>query len=131
MLDTAENKLFLLIMLGIAIFFVLIGLLSAILEKRRVEATLPEAIITKEGLFFKNILYTWNAKAISYLESVSLHPDSPASLLFILRQLSGGNLSMAHYHKFMLPVPIPPGEEEQALKIISYFKLQKQLEDAE
>ena len=121
--DPDENGGFLLIMLGVAVFFVIIGFISVGAEKRRARASAPEAIIAQEGLFFKNILYTWNNHAISYLESVTMHPAEPSTLLFVLRQLSSRRGHMAHYHQYFLPVPIPPDQESSAGDIIRYFNL--------
>ena len=53
-------------MLGVAVFFVIIGFISVGSEKRRAKASAPEAIIAQDGLFFKNTLTTWNNHAISY-----------------------------------------------------------------
>lgn len=121
--DPEENALFLLFMLGIAIFFVIIGFISTSAEKKRVNASLPEAIIAQEGLFYKNILYTWNTPAISFLESVTLHPVVPGTILFVLRQLSGGRAHISHYHRFYLAIPVPSGEEQSAASIIQYFNM--------
>jgi len=122
-IDPDENALFLLIMLGIAIFFVFVGFLSTIAEKKRIKAYTPEAIIAREGLFYKGILYAWNNKAIAYLESVSLHPTQPNYLLFCLRQLGGGGVRVAHYHRTRLSIPIPPGQDPLADSITSYFNM--------
>ena len=122
--DTEENGLFLLIMLGVAVFFIIIGFVSSAASKKRIKTSLPEAIIAQEGLFFKNILYTWKSKGISYLESVTMDPVAPSTILFVLRQLSGGAaVGIPHYHQFFLPIPIPPGQEPTAYSIIQYFNL--------
>ena len=73
-IDTEENGVFLLIMLGIAVFFIIIGFISTRTEKKRAFSSPPEVVIAKDGLFFKNTLYTWQARPFSYLESVSIHP---------------------------------------------------------
>ena len=118
--DTDENKGFFLLMLCIAVFFVIIGFVSSAMEKKRIRDSLPIALIAKEGVFYKNILYTWNTPAISYLESVTFHPVQPSTLLFVLRQLSG---RIAHYHRFNISIPIPPGEEYSVNNIVSFFNL--------
>jgi DNA-binding transcriptional regulator of glucitol operon len=120
--DPEENGVFLLIMLGIGVFFILIGFLSVRAEKKRISESLPEAIIAQEGLFYKNTLYTWNSKNIAYLESVSFHPQEPSTLLFALRQLSGGR-GTVRYHPFSISIPIPPGQEQTAINIIRYFNM--------
>jgi len=122
-IDTEENGLFLLIMVGMAIIFIIIGFISSGAEKRRINSALPEVIIAQDGLLFKNILYTWNSRAVSYLESVTMHPVEPNTILFILRQFSGGVLKIVHYHQFFIPIPIPPGQEQTAFSIIQYFNL--------
>lgn len=122
-LNMDDNGIFLLIMLGVAIFFVLIGFIAAGVEKRRVHNSLPEAVISQEGIFFKDTLYTWNAKAISRLESVSMHPAEPDTLLFVTRQLKGGGLNPVHYPPVPLSIPIPPGQEQSAESIIRFFNL--------
>jgi len=130
-IDTEENVLILLIMLGIAVFFIIIGFISSGAEKRRINSSLPEAIIAQEGLFFKNILYTWNSRAISYLESVTMHPTQPTTILFVLRQLSGGGLSMTRYRQFFIEIPIPLGQEQTAFSIIQYFNIPMTQENVE
>ena len=121
--DPEDNGAFLAIMLGIGVFFILIGFLSAGIEKKRAETSLPEAIIAQEGLFFKNTLYTWNSPKIAYLENVGFDPLDPATLLFALRQLSGGGGTPVHYSPLVLSIPIPPGQEQTAVNIIRYFNL--------
>lgn len=121
--NTRKNGLFLMIMLGIGIFFIIIGFISSVVERKRLVSALPEAIIARDGLFYKNILYTWNSHNVSYLESVTMHPATPNAILFVLRQLSGGTVSITHYHRFFISIPVPPGQEQTAYNIIQYFKL--------
>jgi len=121
--NTDDNGVFLFIMLGAAVFFVIIGFLAASVEKKRAANSLPEVIIAQDGLFYKNILHTWNAKAISRLESVSMHPAEPNTLLFVTRQLKGGGLNRVHYPPVPLSIPIPPGQEQSALSVINYFNM--------
>jgi hypothetical protein len=118
-----EDGIFMMIMSGIAVFFVVIGFISAAAEKKRVRNSIPEVIIARQGIFFKNTLYTWNNKAISYLESVSMHPAEPSTLLFVLRQLSGARGHAFHFHQYQIPVPIPSGQQQSADELIRYFDL--------
>ena len=122
-LNTDDNGVFLFIMLGAAVFFVIIGFIAASVEKKRAANSLPEAIIAQEGLFFKNTLHTWNAKAISHLESVSMHPTEPNTLLIVTRQLSGGGINRVHYPPVPLAIPIPPGQEQSAFSVINFFNM--------
>jgi hypothetical protein len=122
-IDTEENGLFLLIMLGVGAFIIIIGLIASAAESKRLISAQPEAIIACEGLFYKNILYTWNSRAVSYLESVSKHPTEPNEILFVLRQLRSGNVSITHFHRHFISIPVPPGQEQSADDIIQYFKL--------
>ncbi len=122
-IDIEENLLFLLIMAGIAAFFVLIGFISSAAEKRRIANSLPEAVIAKEGLYYKNTLYTWNDKNYSYLESVTYRPSVSDSLLFGLRQLTGNRLKIIHYHPFFIQIPVPNGQEQAAYNIVTYFNM--------
>lgn len=121
--DPRDNGVFMLIMAGLCGFFIMIGFLSAAAAKKRIRGSLPEAVIAKDGLYYQNILYTWNNPTVSYLESVVLHPTQPGTLLFVLRQLSGGRSRIAHYHKHDIPIPIPRGCEVQAEGIVRYFNL--------
>lgn len=121
--DPDDNGMLFLIMLGIGLFFVLIGFISAAREKRRAATMLPEAIIAREGILYKDILYTWNSPKIAFLVSVSLDPAAGDAIVFVLRQLSGGR-GMIRYHKIFVAIPVPPGEEARAAWIINYFDLQ-------
>lgn len=121
--DTDDNGMFFLLMLGLAVFFVIIGFISVSAQKRRIKASVPEVVIANEGLFYKNILYTWNNRAFSYLESVTMHPSEPSTILFVLRQLSGGRGNAAHFHQNFIPIPIPLGQEPSANYLIQYFNL--------
>lgn len=121
--DAEENLLFLLIMSGIAVFFVIIGFISSVTEKRRITSSLPEAVIAKEGLYFKNTLYTWNDKKYSYLESVTYHPAVSDSLLFGLRRLSGNKMRIARYYPLFIQIPVPNGQEQDAYNIVTYFNI--------
>jgi hypothetical protein len=119
-----QNGLFLLMMLGLAVFFVIVGFLASRADRRRLDQALPEAVIAPEGVFYNNILHTWNVRMTSYLESVSMHPDEPDTLLFVIRQLAGGgSYYIPHFRPGRLSIPIPPGQEQAAYHIISYFNL--------
>jgi ABC-type Fe3+-siderophore transport system permease subunit len=118
--DTDDNAPFLLIMLGIAVFFVIIGFISAASEKKRIATSQPEVLIAREGVFYKNLLYTWNQPAITYLECVTLHPNNPGLLIFMIRQLGG---RVAHYHRHSMVIPVPPGQDQVALQIVNYFNM--------
>ena len=122
-LNTDDNGVFLFIMLCVAVFFVIIGFIAASVEKKRAANSLPEAIIAQEGLFFKNTLHTWNARAFSRLESVSMHPTEPNTLLIVTRQLSGGGINRVHYPPVPLAIPIPPGQEQSAFSVINFFNM--------
>lgn len=121
--DTDDNGMFFIIMAFISVFFIFIGFISVYAQRKRIKESIPEAIITKEGLFYKNTLYTWNNRAISFLESVSLNPLDSTMLLFVIRQLSGGRGHAMHYHPHYINIPIPNGEEGSATALISYFNL--------
>ena len=116
--DTHDHGLFLILMLGIALFFVFVGFASSRAAKRRIENSLPEAVISREGLFFKNILYTWNARKVAYLESVGISPEQPTALVFGIRQLSRGWSNSVRYQLLEVSVPIPPGQEQAAEEIV-------------
>ncbi|MHB1485035.1 MAG: hypothetical protein ACYCYI_10260 [Saccharofermentanales bacterium] len=121
--DPEENGLFLAIMAVIGVFFIAIGFIAAANEKRKAARILPEAIIAKEGVLYKDILYTWNSK-FAFLESVSLNPSDPGTLLFVLRQLGGSHVaSGVRYRRYSVGIPIPPGEESTANGIIDYFNM--------
>ncbi len=120
--DPDDTGLFLVIMGGLAVLFVFVGFLAARAAKRRIDTALPEAIISREGLLFKNVLYTWNARKIAYLESVCFHPTEPSMLLFVIRQLSGGGaVNAVRYHPMEVAVPIPPGQEPTADQVVRFF----------
>ncbi|MHB1453735.1 MAG: hypothetical protein ACYCYM_07270 [Saccharofermentanales bacterium] len=121
--DPDDNGVLFLIMLGIGLFFVLIGFISAASEKRRAATMLPEAIIAREGVLYKDILYTWNSPKIAFLVSVSMDSVSGDSIVFVLRQLSGGRGTI-RYHKTSVSIPVPPGEEAAAGNIVRYFDME-------
>lgn len=121
--DSRENGSFFILMLVLAGFFVLTGFAASFAEKRRYRNTLHEAVIAKEGLYFKNTFYTWNDRRFSYLESVSRHPAEENSLLFCLRRVGRNRLNPVWRQPLMVTVPVPEGQEGAADYIVSYFGL--------
>lgn len=121
--DPAENGAFFVLMLVLAVFFALTGFAAAFAEKRRLRNSLPEAVIAKEGLYFKNTFYTWNDRRFSYLESVSLHPAEENCLLFCLRRVGRNRLNPVWRQPLMITVPVPEGEGAAAEFIVAYFGL--------
>ncbi|MFA6308457.1 MAG: hypothetical protein WC677_01740 [Clostridia bacterium] len=119
--DSEENSLFFLIMLGVGIFFVIIGFAATFAERRRIRTAVPEAIISKDGLYYRNILYAWNAPLVSFLESISIDADNPTAILFTMRILTGTRFRPIQYHQNFVSVPIPPGQEDSARSVIRYF----------
>jgi uncharacterized membrane protein HdeD (DUF308 family) len=121
--DPDENTLFLFILLGIAVFFIIIGYVSAAMERKKAETLIPEAIIAKDGVIYKGVLHTWNAPSIAYLESVSLHPAIPGTILFVIKRLSGTRATLIRYRRTYIAIPIPPGQEVSAEHIVDHFAL--------
>lgn len=127
-IDTEENLLFLLIMAGIAVFFVIIGFISSAAEKKRITNSLPEAVIAKEGLYYKNTLYTWNDKKFCRLVSVTYHPADSDFLVFGLRRLSGNRMIITRYYPLFIQIPVPNGQAQAAYDIVTYFNIPMPLE---
>jgi hypothetical protein len=131
MVNPDDNGMFLIIMLAIAVFFAIVGFAATAAEKKRITTSMPEAVISKQGLFYKNILYTWNNRLISYLVSVGISPVDHSKIIFTLRQLSRSSGSFIHFYKSTLEIPIPPGQEQSASEIVKYFNLPLDKEDFE
>lgn len=118
--DPDDNGAFFLIMLGVAVFFVIVGFVAAAANKRKLQSALPEALIAREGVYFKGELYTWNQPVVSYLECVAADPAAPNKILFVFRQLGG---RAGHYHQHFVSIPVPPGQETSANQIIQFFNM--------
>ena len=123
--DVDENGLFLMFMVGIALFFGVIGYAAAGADRRRIQTAPPEVWISRDGLFYKNMLYTWNKRRFAYLEYVGLNPEEAGYLVFAICQLNGGRGHVTRYHRFLVSIPIPFGEEGTAQNVIDHFKLSK------
>lgn len=109
---------------GVAVVFIIVGIVSSRSGKKRVDTSSPEAIISQDGLYYKNILYTWNTKRLADLQSVDRDPEDASALLFSMKQLQGGGkFNIARHQSFAVSIPIPPGEEEKADEIIRHFGL--------
>ena len=120
--DTSENGLFLAIMGGLAVLFALVGFAAMRAHNRRADRARPEAILSREGLWYLGVLYTWNRKWIARLEQVRLMTGSPAVLVFTLRQIgSGGRFIPVRYQWVEIAVPVPRGEEDQAMEIAAGY----------
>ncbi len=117
-IDPDDNGLFTLMMLGIGVFFLILGFVSAATQKRRLRRSPPEAVIAKEGVLYQGELFTWNQPAIAYLDGVSVNPADPSEMLFVIVQLSG---RYAQYQKHYIHIPIPAGQEKMAEDIAYYF----------
>lgn len=125
--DPSENGLFLAIMGGLALLFALVGVVSMFAHNRRADRARPEVLISREGLWFLGVLYTWNRKGIARLEQVRLLDETPALLVFTLRQIGGGGrLNPVRYQLLEVAVPVPRREEDHAAEIAAVFGIQQE-----
>ncbi len=125
--DPPENGLFLAIMGGLAVLFALVGVVSMFAHNHRADRARPEVLISQEGLWFLGVLYTWNRKGIARLEQVRLLDETPALLVFTLRQIGGGGrLNAVRYQLLEVAVPVPRGEEDHAAEIAAVFGMQQE-----
>lgn len=118
--DPDENLMFFVIMFVVAVIIFIGANIGINVQKNRLTKGVGEAIIVKEGVYFKGTLYTWNQKAISYLEGVGINPTNAKELLIIFRHLGGRS---ARYIRNVIGIPIPLGEEERANRIVNFFNM--------
>lgn len=118
--DPDENLMFFIIMFIVAGIIFIGANIGISIQKSRLTKGVGEAIIVKEGVYFKGTLYTWNQKAISYLEGVGINPTNSGELLIVFRHLGGRS---ARYIRNVIGIPIPLGEEERALSIVNFFNI--------
>ncbi len=116
--DPDDNGLTALIMLGLGGFFLILGFVSAAVDRRRLRRSPPEAVIARDGVFYQGALYIWNQPSIAYLEGVSVNPADPSRLLIVVAQLAG---RYAQYQQHFINIPIPPGQEQIANDVADYF----------
>lgn len=118
--DPDDNSAFMLIMLGFAVFFILVSQIAAHLNKKRLLNDTGEAVITRDGLYFKSQLYSWDG-ITSYLESVSPDPSATGRLLFVYRMLAGRRVPKMR--RSSVSIPVPSGQEQTAMNIIAFYNL--------
>lgn len=112
-----DNAVFATAMAGFGIFFFGVGFLSYSMNRRRLLSDKGEVTITHDGVWYMSELVDFNGTT-SILDAVGFHPDEPNTLVFVYRMLSGRPARMV---KSVLAIPVPPGEEAQAVVVIQAF----------
>ncbi|NTV90733.1 MAG: hypothetical protein HGA22_10325 [Clostridiales bacterium] len=120
--DPEDNAAFFLVMLAIGLIIFFIALASAAVQKKRLLNEPGEAVIVRDGVYYKGQLTDWNG-VTSVLEGVCIDPRNPANLLFAYKYLSGSRARMPHMHPGTLQIPIPQGAEQSAYYIINYYNM--------
>lgn len=120
--DPDDNQLFFFIMLGIGVFIFLIAVISSSIQKRRLLNEPGEAIIVRDGLYYRGVLVTWSGRT-SVLEGVSIDRRDPSRLLFAYRYLSGSRYRLPHMHPGTVSIPIPYGQEQAAYNIVGFYNM--------
>jgi hypothetical protein len=104
-------------MLGIAVFFAVLGIGLAADATRLMSTAAPEVVITRAGVSFLGRLECFNG-VTSVLDGVGLHPDQSNILVFCFRRLSGRPLRL---RPETLEVPVPSGARGEAEGVARAF----------
>jgi hypothetical protein len=104
-------------MLGIAVFFAVLGIGLAADATRRVSTAPPEAVIAGAGVSFLGRVVDFDGFA-TVLDGVGLHPDRANTLVFCFRRLSGRPLKL---RPETLEVPVPLGARGEAEAVARAF----------
>jgi len=116
LLDREAGFIVLLIMIGLIILVRLTAYLSIqyiYQQNRRVKG---EAFITPTAVLLNKQLHAWGSLG-STLEGVKFRPGRPALIEFAYSAPSGRTMA-----SYSVRVPVPPGQEEAAQRVIEYFR---------
>jgi hypothetical protein len=75
--------------------------------------------VTGEGVFFHGAFHTWKTPFAKLLAVRYACDRRPHTLEFDIRYLT--RLGVIHYETTTVRVPVPPGEERQAEKVLGHF----------
>jgi hypothetical protein len=89
------------------------------LERRRAMQALHEAVITRNGIIYEGSVYPFRSFLVFWNGVILRKPDkkNPSALVFSFTQLVGRFI----VQPFDIVVPVPPGEEEQARRIVRHL----------
>ena len=107
------------------LYFGLLGVLAVpalgapwLAHRRALQAN-PDTYISEEGVYLHGALHTWK-QPFWELKCVALDTrGDKRALEFDMRYLT--RLGWVHYETTTLTVPVPPGQEETADKVVRYF----------
>lgn len=106
---------FFLALMGSVLFIVtVVALISPYFQYRSAVNTLPEVIISKQGLFFMGQLHTWGPP-MTILNDIVISKDKK-ELVFTIKYFT--KLGWYKYEKYVVIVPIPSGENKKAQEVI-------------
>jgi hypothetical protein len=106
-------------LLAFAAFLFVISRLAPWLERRRAIHTPCEVVITRDGIIYEGSVYPFHSFLVSW-DGVSFRKEDKknhVALVFSFTQLVGRFI----IQPFDIVVPVPPGEEEGARKIVREF----------
>lgn len=112
-----DNAGFSAMMAVLGLFFFALGFLSYAMHRNQLLREKGEATITHDGVWYLGGLTDFNGTT-SVLDAVGFHPEVPNTLVFVYRHLGGRPARMI---RSTLSVPVPAGEEAQAVVAVQAF----------